>query len=270
MELLKEEVKKTLELNTNSQYYLYYGVSPDNIHFAVLATKGLWYKLYLFGNLDGRQIYLSKHRISSDITHFTTANLAHLLGFPKFAEAAGELKISTGCTEHTTEEGVKNRIEQCKTEIENGLYNSMFPLRLTHKFEKRFYFEIIKQPSEVITDPDGYLQLGDIICNKNEYGIYIGNGEVVYSRNEKPEIGKLNPDFANPEEIVEKYVFPYSLRDPEKIVEIAKSFVNPELQQDEYKLLYENPLTFIGRSALGLEIPLGQTIIQNLLQKLHI
>uniref|UniRef100_A0A914PNS7 Uncharacterized protein n=1 Tax=Panagrolaimus davidi TaxID=227884 RepID=A0A914PNS7_9BILA len=62
-------------------------------------------------------------------------------------------------------------------------------------------------------------------------------------------------------------IFPYSLREPGTIVEIAKGFVNPEFQKDEYKLLYENPQTFITRSTLGLELPLGLGLVQNLLQK---
>uniref|UniRef100_A0A914QA34 Uncharacterized protein n=1 Tax=Panagrolaimus davidi TaxID=227884 RepID=A0A914QA34_9BILA len=146
--------------------------------YFLLKNRGLWYKLRVFANLNERQIDISNASKLTDFTHFTLENLGNLLGFPESKEVKN---ISMGYTEHTTEDGVKERIEQCKNEIESGRYNSIFPARLTQKFEKHLHFKSFKLRAEAIADPDNHLQIGDIIGDNNspqKYAIYIGNGEV--------------------------------------------------------------------------------------------
>ncbi|UMM37408.1 hypothetical protein L5515_009174 [Caenorhabditis briggsae] len=228
----EEKLREWLLPSTPTEQVNFYTSSVGQ-HYAILVTKGVWYKVRLF--------------VENEYT---------FVPVPKFYDE-NILTLSA----HLTWNGVQEQIELLKKFFNEPNFDKS---RQILQYPRPFFIRDV--PEDYASNPDRYLKRGDIIATPFvkvavHTAIYLGNGQVSHVSGHGggkaagvARIGRLLGDFTTKgTEYIWIVFLPLRIRTGEEIAKKAEELAADKFRDGDYNILLRNCQHFVFLCATGVE-----------------
>ncbi|UMM37407.1 hypothetical protein L5515_009174 [Caenorhabditis briggsae] len=216
-------------------------------HYAILVTKGVWYKVRLFVEKEYSNcpsVPLHETLVNGERNRIEQDDLTE--------------------NEHLTLNGVKERIENFHNFFKKPDFKAARKI-----MDQSGYFDpyfIREVPKDYASNPDRYLKRGDIIATPFvkvavHTAIYLGNGQVSHVSGHGggkaagvARIGRLLGDFTTKgTEYIWIVFLPLRIRTGEEIAKKAEELAADKFRDGDYNILLRNCQHFVFLCATGVE-----------------